>query len=1049
MQQTQPKQGFNLSRWALEHAALTRYLMVVLMVLGIAAYFQLGQDEDPPFTFRAMVVRTYWPGATAQQVAEQVTDKIERTLQEVPYADKIRSYSKPGESQIIFELKDSSKPAEVANIWYQVRKKVGDMRYQLPGNIQGPFFNDEFGDVYGVIYALQGEGFSYAELKDFADDVRQQLLRVRDVAKVEQFGVQDERVWVEVSQKRLAQLGLDFNAVLQQLGAQNAVESAGAIQSPQDVVQVRVGGQFTSVEQLRDMPIRGGSGAQLRLGDIAEVRRGYVDPPGVKVRYQGHEVIGLGISMAKGGDIIRLGKALRAAAADIQARLPAGVQLHQVQDQPAAVAESVGEFIKVLIEAVVIVLAVSFISLGLHKGGRFGWHVDYRPGLVVAITIPLVLAVTFLAMHYLGIGLHKVSLGSLIIALGLLVDDAIIAVEMMVRKMEEGYDKVRAATFAYDVTAKPMLTGTLITAAGFLPIGIAKSVTGEYTFAIFAVTVISLVLSWIVSVYFVPYLGTLLLKVKPHAPDAPPPEVFDTPFYHRFRHMVDWCVAHRWITIGATIGIFALGLVGMGRVQQQFFPDSSRPEIMVDLWFPEGTSFAANEAVVRRVEQRLMEQEGVASVAAWVGSGTPRFYLPLDQVFPQPNVSQFIVLAKSLPERESLRLRLPRLLAEEVPEARGRVKLLPNGPPVPYPVQFRVVGSDPAVLRERADEVKALMRGNANLIGVNDNWNESVKVVRLEVDQDKARALGVTSQSIAQASRIMFSGSTVGQYREGDKLIEIVLRQAQDEREAISDIGNAYLPTASGRSIPLTQIARPVFTWEPGVMWRWNRNYAITVQGDLVEGLQGATVTAQLLPELRALEARWQAAGENGVRIEVAGAVEESSKGSASIVAGVPVMLFIVFTLLMLQLHSFSRSVLVFLTGPLGIAGVAAALLLLNRPFGFVALLGVIALMGMIQRNSVILIDQIELNRAAGVPAWDAIVAAAVWRLRPIVLTAAAAVLAMIPLSRSVFWGPMAVAIMGGLVVATVLTLLALPAMYAAWFRVRRPDPGAPINDSI
>ena len=1049
MQQTQPKQGFNLSRWALEHAALTRYLMVVLMVLGIAAYFQLGQDEDPPFTFRAMVVRTYWPGATAQQVAEQVTDKIERTLQEVPYADKIRSYSKPGESQIIFELKDSSKPAEVANIWYQVRKKVGDMRYQLPGNIQGPFFNDEFGDVYGVIYALQGEGFSYAELKDFADDVRQQLLRVKDVAKVEQFGVQDERVWVEVSQKRLAQLGLDFNAVLQQLGAQNAVESAGAIQSPQDVVQVRVGGQFTSVEQLRDMPIRGGSGAQLRLGDIAEVRRGYVDPPGVKVRFQGHEVIGLGISMAKGGDIIRLGKALRAAAADIQARLPAGVQLHQVQDQPAAVADSVGEFIKVLIEAVVIVLAVSFISLGLHKGGRFGWHVDYRPGLVVAITIPLVLAVTFLAMHYLGIGLHKVSLGSLIIALGLLVDDAIIAVEMMVRKMEEGYDKVRAATFAYDVTAKPMLTGTLITAAGFLPIGIAKSVTGEYTFAIFAVTVISLVLSWIVSVYFVPYLGTLLLKVKPHAPDAPPPEVFDTPFYHRFRHMVDWCVAHRWITIGATIGIFALGLVGMGRVQQQFFPDSSRPEIMVDLWFPEGTSFAANEAVVRRVEQRLMEQEGVASVAAWVGSGTPRFYLPLDQVFPQPNVSQFIVLAKSLPERESLRLRLPRLLAEEVPEARGRVKLLPNGPPVPYPVQFRVVGSDPAVLRERADEVKALMRGNANLIGVNDNWNESVKVVRLEVDQDKARALGVTSQSIAQASRIMFSGSTVGQYREGDRLIEIVLRQAQDEREAISDIGNAYLPTASGRSIPLTQIARPVFTWEPGVMWRWNRNYAITVQGDLVEGLQGATVTAQLLPELRALEARWQAAGENGVRIEVAGAVEESSKGSASIVAGVPVMLFIVFTLLMLQLHSFSRSVLVFLTGPLGIAGVAAALLLLNRPFGFVALLGVIALMGMIQRNSVILIDQIELNRAAGVPAWDAIVAAAVWRLRPIVLTAAAAVLAMIPLSRSVFWGPMAVAIMGGLVVATVLTLLALPAMYAAWFRVRRPDPGTPITDSI
>ncbi len=1032
------KAGFNLSKWALDHAPLTRYLMVVLMVLGFAAYFQLGQDEDPPFTFRAMVVRTYWPGATAQQVAEQVTDKLERTLQEVPYADKIRSYSKPGESQIIFEIKDSSRPAEVANVWYTVRKKIGDMRGTLPGNVQGPFFNDEFGDVYGVIYALQGDGFSYAELKDFADDVRQQLLRVKDVAKVDQFGVQDQKVWIEVSQKRLAQLGLDFNQVLQQLGAQNAVESAGTIQSPQDVVQVRVGGQFTDVEQLRAMPIRGSSGNQLRLGDIAEVRRGYIDPPSVKVRFQGKEVIGLGISMAKGGDIIALGKALRVATERIQGTLPVGVTLAQVQDQPASVSSSVGEFVHVLIEAVVIVLGVSFISLGLHKGGRFGWHIDYRPGLVVGITIPLVLAVTFLAMNYFGIGLHKISLGSLIIALGLLVDDAIIAVEMMVRKMEEGYDKVRAATFAYDVTAKPMLTGTLITAAGFLPIGIAKSVTGEYTFAIFAVTVTALVLSWLVSVYFVPYLGTLLLKVKPHDPDAPPHELFDTPFYTRFRRVVGWCVDHRWITIAATVGIFALGIVGMGKVQQQFFPDSSRPEIMVDIWFPEGTSFAANEAVAKRVEARLMQEEGVASVATWIGSGTPRFYLPLDQVFPQSNVSQFIVLARSLPERETIRLRLPKLLAAEFPEVRGRVKLLPNGPPVPYPVQFRVIGADPAKLRQRADEVKAAMRENTNLLGVNDNWNESVKVIRLEVDQAKARALGVTSQAIAQASRTMFTGTTVGQYRENDKLIDIVLRQSPDEREAISDIGNAYLPTASGRSIPLAQIAKPVFGWEPGVMWRWNRDYAITVQGDIVEGLQGATVTEQVLPRLRELESKWNAQGNGGVRIEVAGAVEESSKGSASIVAGVPIMLFIVFTLLMLQLHSFSRSLLVFITGPLGIAGVAGALLVLNRPFGFVALLGVIALMGMIQRNSVILIDQIELDRASGVPAWNAIVESAVRRLRPIVLTAAAAVLAMIPLSRSVFWGPMAVAIMGGLIVATVLTLLALPAMYAAWFRIHR-----------
>ncbi|AEG92667.1 efflux RND transporter permease subunit [Ramlibacter tataouinensis] len=1049
----QPKPGFNLSRWALEHPALTRYLMLVLMLLGFAAYFQLGQDEDPPFTFRAMVVRTHWPGATAQQVAEQVTDRIERTLQEVPYADIIRSYSKPGESQIIFQIKDSSRPAEVANVWYTVRKKVGDMRGLLPAGIQGPFFNDEFGDVYGVIYALQSDGgFSYAELRDFADDARQQLLRVPDVAKVELFGAQDEKVFVEISQKRLAQLGLDLPQVLAQLGQQNAVEPAGAVQTPLDVVQVRVAGQFQAVEQVAAMPIRGSSGSQLRLGDIAEVRRGYVDPPLVKVRHQGVEVIALGVSMAKGGDIVRLGQSLRTATGRIEDGLPAGIRLVQVQDQPRAVSSSVGEFVRVLVEAVVIVLAVSFVSLGLHKRPGAAalplwrrYYIDVRPGLVVGITIPLVLALTFLAMSYWGIGLHKISLGSLIIALGLLVDDAIIAVEMMVRKMEEGYDKVRAATFAYEITAMPMLTGTLITAAGFLPIGIARSTVGEYTFAIFGVTVVALVLSWLVSVYFVPYLGTRLLKDKPAAAGADHHEHFDTPFYRRFRHTVDWCVEHRWLTIAATLLTFALGIAGMGRVQQQFFPDSSRPEILVDLWFPEGTSFAANESVARRVEDRLRQEAGVSSVTTWVGSGVPRFYLPLDQVFPQTNVSQLIVLPHDLEVRETLRQRLPALLATEFPEARGRVKLLPNGPPVPYPVMFRVVGPDPQVLRERADEVKALMRANPDTRGVNDNWNESVKVLRLEVDQAKARALGVTSQSIAQASRTILNGTPIGQYREGDKLIDIVLRQPQEERNAITDLGNAYLATASGRSIPLTQIAKPVFTWEPGVLWRENRDYAITVQGDIVEGLQGATVTDALLPELKALEAKWQP----GYRIQVAGAVEESSKGSSSIAAGVPIMLFITFTLLMLQLQSFSRALLVFLTGPLGIAGVAGALLLLDRPFGFVALLGVIALMGMIQRNSVILIDQIEQDRARGVPAWDAVVESAVRRLRPIVLTAAAAVLAMIPLSRSVFWGPMAVAIMGGLIVATALTLLALPAMYAAWFRVQRegapaaPAPGA------
>jgi len=1034
-----PKPGFNLSKWALEHTPLTRYLMVVLMLLGVASYFQLGQDEDPPFAFRAMVVRAYWPGATAQQMAEQVTDKLEKTLQEVPYADKIRSYSKPGETVIIFQVKDSTKPTDINQTWYTVRKKMGDMRSTLPQGVLGPFFNDEFGDVFGVIYALQGEGYAHAELKRMADDVRQQLLRVKDVNKVELFGVQDEKLFIEISQRRVAMLGLDMNAVLVQLGQQNAVESAGAVQSTQDIVQARVGGAFQSVEQLKAMPIRSATGAQMRLGDIADVRQAYVDPPTVKVRHQGRDVIALGISMTKGGDIIALGEALKVATDKVVHDLPAGVTLEQVQDQPQAVTRSINEFLNVLIEAVVIVLVVSFLSLGLHSNpsGR-GWRrftLDVRPGLVVFITIPLVLAVTFLAMHYWGIGLHKISLGSLIIALGLLVDDAIIAVEMMVRKLEEGYTMFRAATFTWDATAMPMLTGTLITAAGFLPIGMAKSAVGEYTFAIFAVTVIALVVSWFAAVVFVPYLGVTFLKVKPHLGESN--EVFDGPFYRRFRALVNGCVKHRWLTIGATVLLFGLGLVGMGKVQQQFFPDSNRPEILVDLWLPEGSSFAENEAVTHRVEARLAQEAGVSMVSTWVGSGVPRFYLPLDQVFPQTNVTQIILVPKDLKSREVLRKQIPVLLAQEFPEVRGRVKLLANGPPVPYPVQFRVVGPDPVVLRELADSVKAVMRASPNTRGVNDNWNESVKTLRLEVDQDKARALGVSSQSIAQAARVILSGVNVGQYREGDKLIDIVLRQPQEERDAISDLGNAYLPTASGKSIPLLQIAKPVFGWEPGVMWREGREYAITVQADVVEGMQGATVSNEVLPALQKLGKQWREQGLLGYEVQVAGAVEESSKGSSSIAAGMPVMLFITFTLLMLQLHSFSRAMLVFLTGPLGLAGVAGALLLLNRPFGFVALLGVIALMGMIMRNSVILIDQIEQDRARGVPAWEAIVESAVRRMRPIVLTAAAAVLAMIPLSRSVFWGPMAVAIMGGLVVATLLTLLALPAMYAAWFRVK------------
>jgi multidrug efflux pump subunit AcrB len=1032
---------FNISRWALEHPALTRYLMVVLLVLGTAAYFQLGQDEDPPFTFRAMVVQAYWPGASAQQMAEQVTDRIERLAQEVPYSDVIRSYTKPGESVTILQLKDSSPPRDVSSTWYQVRKRLNDGRGTLPQGVIGPFFNDDFGDVYGSIVALSADGFSEEELRVFAEDVRSRLLRVPDVAKVELFGVQPEKVFIEISQKRLAQLGLDLNQVLGQLAAQNAVEGAGVLDAGAQNLQVRVPGAFGSIEELRRMPIRGvnpatGAASLIQLGQIAEVRRGVVDPPQVLVRHQGKPVVAVGVSMARGGDIIALGKRLRAELGSIRQALPAGITLEQVQDQPQAVSRSVGEFLRVLVEAIAVVLAVSFISLGLHTKPL---RIDIWPGMVVALTIPLVLAITFVTMYYWGVGLHKISLGSLIIALGLLVDDAIIAVEMMVRKLEEGYDKVYAATYAYEATSMPMLTGTLITAAGFLPIGLAKSVTGEYTFAIFAVTSAALVISWLVSVYFVPWLGAALLHNRPRA-EGEAHELFDTPFYSGFRRLVDACVRHRWLTIGATVLIFAAGLAGMGRVQQQFFPDSSRPEILVDLWLPEGSTVRESEALARRFEARLMKEAGIDTVTTWVGSGVPRFYLPLDNIFQQGNVSQVILVPKDLKAREELRQRLPALLATEFPEARGRVKLLPNGPPVPYPVQFRVVGPEAAGVRTWAEEAKDVLRAHPGMRGVNDNWNERVKVLRLEVDQDKARALGVTSQAIAQASRTLLSGVTVGQYREGDKLVDIVLRQPKSERDAIPDLGNAYLPTASGRTIPLAQVARVRLDWEPGVMWREGRQYAVTVQGDVAEGLQGPSVTRQLWPALQALKAKMPA----GYDIEIAGALAESQKGQGSIAAGVPVMLFIIFTLLMLQLHSFSRAMLVFLTGPMGVAGVAAALLIFDRPFGFVALLGVIALMGMIMRNSVILIDQIEQDRARGVADWNAIVEAAVRRFRPIVLTAAAAVLAMIPLTRSVFWGPMAVAIMGGLIVATALTLLSLPAMYAAWFRVKEPPaPGA------
>jgi multidrug efflux pump len=1019
----------NLSRWALENQPLVRYLLAVFIFAGVAAFFSLGQEEDPPFVFRGMVVRAYWPGATAMQMGQQVADPIEKTIQEIPFAYKIRSYSKPGETVIFLQLDDSAPPQQVADIWYTTRKRVSDMAGTLPRGVVGPFFNDEFGDTFGVLLAFSADGFEYAELKDFVTQVRQEMLKVPDVAKVQLFGVQPEKVFIDVSHFKLAQLGISAQDIFNQITSQNAVTSQGVLSLEDQKVWSRVEGQFESVEEIANTPIRAGNNTLL-LKDIATVHRGYLDPPVSKMRFNGKEVIGLGISMVNGGDIIRLGEELEKVERRILAELPVGIELQRVADQPESVRTSVNEFVKVLIEAIVIVLAVSFLSLGLHSKP---FRVDTRPGLVVALTIPLVLALTFLAMSFFNINLHKISLGALIIALGLLVDDAIIAVEMMVRKLEEGYSRFDAAIFAYDSTAIPMLTGTLITAAGFLPIALAQSAAGEYTYSIFAVTALALVLSWFVAVIFVPYIGYWLLK-KPKDGEGHA-EVFDTPFYQRFRRLIEVCVNHRWITIAVTVVAFFGGGYSFKFIEQQFFPDSNRLEIMVNLWLPEGTAFEETEKQAIKLEQWLAQQPEVAGYASFVGDGAPRFYLSLDQKFVQSNLAELIVIPKTFNDREILRTKLKDHLEGNFPDIRPRITLLPNGPPVTYPVQFVVQGPDPRVVRVVADKVKEAVASSEYTRGTHDNWNENIKVMKVEVDQARARALGVSSQSIAESSQVILSGATIGQYRENNRLIDIVFRNPESERDTLAELMNANVPTASGAYVPLSQVGKVTMSFEPGVIWREGGEFGITVKADVVSGIQGTTVALAMDRALDELRRELPL----GVSVNLDGLAADSGKAQESIMANVPLMLFIVLTLLMLQLKSFGRTLLVYFTGPLGIIGAALALIITARPFGFVAQLGVIALFGMIIRNSVILVDQIEQDRAAGVDPFEAIIGSTIRRSRPILLTAAAAVLAMIPLMRSQFWGPMAVAIMGGLIVATLLTLFFLPALYAAAYRIRKP----------
>ncbi|MBA6095899.1 efflux RND transporter permease subunit [Pseudomonas juntendi] len=1016
--------GFNLSAWALRNRQIVLFLMILLAAIGAMSYTKLGQSEDPPFTFKAMVIRTLWPGATAEEVARQVTERIEKKLMETGEYERIVSFSRPGESQVTFMARDSLHSKDIPELWYQIRKKVADIRHTLPPEIQGPFFNDEFGTTFGNIYALTGKGFDYAVLKDYADRIQIQLQRVKDVGKVELIGLQDEKVWIELSNLKLATLGVPLQAVQNALREQNAVSTAGFFETPSERLQLRVSGRFDSVEQIRQFPIRVGD-RTFRIGDVAEVYRGFNDPPAPRMRFMGEEAIGLAVSMKDGGDILVLGKALESEFERLAHNLPAGLELRKVSDQPAAVKAGVGEFVQVLAEALVIVLLVSFFSLGL------------RTGLVVALAIPLVLAMTFAAMHYFGIGLHKISLGALVLALGLLVDDAIIAVEMMAIKMEQGYDRLKAASYAWSSTAFPMLTGTLITAAGFLPIATAASSTGEYTRSIFQVVTIALLASWLVAVVFVPYLGERLLPdlARLHAArHGQAPDPYATPFYQRVRRVVAWCVRRRKTVILLTIAAFIGSLLLFRFVPQQFFPASGRPELMVDLKLAEGASLANTAERVKQLEALLAQQDGIDNYVAYVGTGSPRFYLPLDQQLPAASFAQFVVLAKSMDDRERLRNWLIATVDQQFPDLRARVTRLENGPPVGYPVQFRVTGEHIEKARALAREVAAKVRENPHVVNVHLDWEEPSKAVFLSIDQDRARALGVSTAHLASFLQSSLTGTTASQYREDNELIEILLRGTLQERSELGNLGSLALPTDNGQSVALSQVATLEYGFEEGIIWHRNRLPTVTVRADIYDKAQPATLVKQILPSLQGIRAKLP----DGYLLEVGGTVEDAERGQKSVNAGMPLFIVVVLSLLMIQLRSFSRTLMVFLTAPLGLIGVTLFLLVFRQPFGFVAMLGTIALAGMIMRNSVILVDQIEQDIAAGMDRWQAIIEATVRRFRPIVLTALAAVLAMIPLSRSVFYGPMAVAIMGGLIVATVLTLLFLPALYAAWFRVKQ-----------
>lgn len=1015
--------GINLSAWAVRHQTLVLFLIIVIGLAGSFSYMRLGRAEDPSFTIKVGVIHVSWPGATALEMQSQVADRIEKKLQELPYFNRVITYAKPGFAAMQMEFKDYTPARQVPELFYQLRKKLGDLKADLPAGVIGPNVNDEFGDVDSILTMITGDGADYAQLKRVAEYLKRVLLKVPNVTKVNIYGAQEERIHVEFSHAKLATLGIPASAIFDAIARQNAVAPAGTFETGAQRIPLRVTGALDGVDAVAAIPVEA-NGRSLRLGDIAEVTRGFKDPGDFLINQNGKPAVGVGAVMQKGANILTLGEDIDKVMAEFQAELPVGISVERIADQPKVVGLSVHEFVKSFVEALAIVLAVSFLTLG------------WRTGIVVALSVPLVLAIVFSIMDLIGIDLHRISLGALIIALGLLVDDAIIAVEMMIVKMEEGWDRMKAAAYAWESTAFPMLTGTLVTAAGFLPIGLANSAVGEYTGSIFIVVGLALVASWVVAVVFTPYLGIKILKVKPHPAGAEHGHaaLYDGPLYSRLRRLVAFCVRHYVIVLLVTATVFAGAIVGFGRVAQQFFPLSERPELFLEMRLPEGSSITATTEVAREAEKLLAGDKDLIHATTYIGQGSPRFWLGLNLVLPNEAFAQIVILSRDVEARERLKAKLEGAVARgALAAARVRVDRFNFGPPVGFPVQFRAVGSDPAEVRKIAYRVRDVMSQNKKTIDPHLDWNEMMPSIRLVVDQDRARAFGLDPSSIAQSLQTLISGVPVTVIREGTEQVQVVARAVESERLAPSKLADFTLTARNGVPVPLGQVARIVHEHEEPILWRRNRDMSITVRSDIIDGVQAPDVTNEVWKALEGIRDTLPA----GYRLEIGGAIEESAKGNASIFKLFPLMIMVMLTLLMIQLQSFTKLFLVFMSAPLGMIGASLALNLSGKPFGFVALLGLIALAGMDMRNSVILVDQVQHDLDRGMSLREAIVESVVRRARPVVLTAMTAILAMLPLTGSAFWGPMAITVMGGLFAATFLTLLFLPALYAFWFRRR------------